>query len=126
MADAAEIVAAFQQAMGKGEFASARKLLRDDVSFIGPIGNFNGADALIAALRELQAHVEHAEMRRVFADGEDVLVVFDLVIKTPHHTATIAEWYRVKNRKIGMMRAMFDARPIDALLKTLTARAGFA
>ena len=121
MAGAAEIVAAFQQAMGWADFASARKLLRDDVSFIGPTGSFSDADALIAALRALQANVESADIRRVFADGQDVCVVFDLVIKNPRHTALIAEWYRLEDGKIGMMRAIFDARPLDAMLKTLAA-----
>lgn len=124
MAAAAEIVAAFQQAMGRGDYASARALLRDDVSFFGPVGSFGDADALIAALRVLQANVESADIRRVFADGQDVCVVFDLVFKEPRHTAPVAEWYRLEGGKIGMMRAMFDARPVDALLNALAAQQG--
>ncbi|HEX3538684.1 MAG TPA: nuclear transport factor 2 family protein [Stellaceae bacterium] len=124
MAGSAEIVAAFQQAMSQGDFAVARKLLRDDVSFVGPIGSFGDADSLLAALRALQANVESADIRKVFADGQDVCVVFDLAFKQPRHTALIAEWHKVEDGRIAMMRAMFDARPFDAMLKRLFDRHG--
>ncbi|HWB50915.1 MAG TPA: nuclear transport factor 2 family protein [Stellaceae bacterium] len=119
MAGAAEIVTAFQQAMGREDFAAARRLLHDHVSFAGPIGSFSDADSLLARLRALQANVASAEARRIFADGQDVCVVFDLVFKAPRRSALVAEWYRVERDRITMMRAMFDARPFDAMLRTL-------
>jgi len=51
MSNASKIVAAFQQAMGGGDFIAARQLLRDDLSFRGPIGTFDSADALMEVLK---------------------------------------------------------------------------
>ena len=116
VSDASRIVAAFQQAMGSGDFVAARKLLRDDLSFRGPIGTFDSADALTEALKRLQSFVERADVRKMFADGDDVCVLFDLVTNTPGGTALVAEWYRVERGKIAMMRAMFDARRFAAML----------
>jgi hypothetical protein len=116
MSDARRVVSAFQQAVGRGDFATARTLLRDDLSFRGPIGTFDNADALMDALQKLQGSVERVDTRKVFADGNDVCVLFDLVTKTPGGTALVAEWYRVDGGKIAMMRAMFDARPFAAML----------
>jgi hypothetical protein len=67
----------------------------------------------MAALKRLQSFVERADLRKLFADGEDVCVVFDLVTNTP---GGAAEWYRVEGGKIAMMRAMFDARRFAAML----------
>src|SRR6266403_2007767 len=67
MSDASKIVAAFQQAMGRCDFIAARKLLRDDLSFRGPIGTFDSAEALMEALKRLQSFVERADVRKLFA-----------------------------------------------------------
>jgi|SRR5437762_5449794 len=117
MADAAEIVSDFRQTMGRGDFASARRLLRDDLSFRGPIGVFDTADAFIEAWKALPMVVERVEVRKVFADGGDVCVLFDLVTKRPAVTVLVAEWYRVTDGQIAMMRAVFDARPFAAVLQ---------
>ena len=115
MFDASKVVSDFQQAMGRGDFGAARKLLRDEVSFRGPIGTFDKAEDLIEALKKLQSIVERADVKKIFTDGNDVCVLFDLVIRAPGGTVFIAEWYRVDGGKIAMMRAVADARPFAAL-----------
>jgi len=64
MSDASKIVAAFQQAMGRGDFIAARQLLHDDLSFRGPIGTFDSAEALMEALKRLQSFVERVDVGR--------------------------------------------------------------
>src|SRR5947199_161508 len=41
MANAKEIVMAYQKALGKGDFASARRYMHDDLSFVGPFESLN-------------------------------------------------------------------------------------
>ena len=38
-----EIVESYQAALGKGDFATARKLMQDDMTFQGPLDTFNKA-----------------------------------------------------------------------------------
>ena len=90
MADATKVVSDFRQAMGRGDFASARQLLHEDLSFRGPIGAFDTADAFIEAWKTLPIVVEQVEVRKVFADAADVCVLFDLVAKRPAVTVLVA------------------------------------
>ncbi len=117
MSDATKAVSDFRQATGSGDFASARQLLRDNLSFRGPIGAFDTADAFIEAWKTLPMVVERVEVRKIFADGADVCVLFDLLTSTPAASALVAEWYSVADDRIAMMRAIFDARPFAAALK---------
>ena len=49
-------------------------------------------------------------MKKIFADGNDVCVLYDLVSNTPIGTAFVCEWYQVKGDKIAEVRTVFDAR----------------
>ena len=43
-ASASEVVESYRAALGKGDFATARNLLQDDMIFQGPLDTFNKAD----------------------------------------------------------------------------------
>jgi ketosteroid isomerase-like protein len=101
----------FFKAWTTGDFDTARSLLHDDVSFSGPIDRFDNADAYLGALRGLSQIVKGAEEQKVFVDGDDVCVIYDLVTNTPAGTAPTAEWYHLRDGKISAVRVYFDARP---------------
>jgi len=54
-------------------------------------------------------------VKKVFAEGNDMCVLYDMVINTPAGTAFIVEWYQVRDEKIGALWAVFDARPFAAM-----------
>ena len=116
MADAARVAEEFFAAwMGK-DFDRARALLHDDLSFQGPIDSFDDADAYIQAIRGLSQIVTGADKRKVFVDGDDVCVIYDL--KTaPVPSAPTAEWYRVRDGRIASIQVFFDARPFAPLFE---------
>ena len=105
----------FFKAWTTGDFDSARALLHDDLSFEGPIDSFDNADAYIGALRGLSQIVKSAEEQKVFVDGNDVCVIYNLVTASPAGTAPTAEWYHLRNGKISSVRVFFDARPFAAM-----------
>lgn len=115
MANASRIVSDYQLAIGKGDFNSARKLLRDNLSFYGPIDTFHSPDPYLESLKKLHHIIERIDVKRVFADGNDVCVLYDMVTNTPAGTAFIAEWYRVEGDQIAEIRVVFDARPFAAM-----------
>ena len=106
-----EIVDQYYAAWTNKDFATARRLLHDDLSFHGPIDTFDNADDYLAALTRLASIVTRVERRKVFVDGQDVCEVYDLVTATPAGTAPVAEWLTVKDDKIAAIRVFFDARP---------------
>jgi limonene-1,2-epoxide hydrolase len=114
-ASAIEVVESYQAALGKGDFASARNLMQDNMIFEGPIDTFNKADDYLAANKRLASIVQHIDLKKVFADGDDICVLYEMVTNTPAGTAFIAEWYQVKGGKIAFIRAVFDARPFAAM-----------
>src|SRR5205814_7713030 len=114
-ASAREIVESYREALGKGDFASARNLMQDNMVFEGPLDTFNKADDYLAANKKLASIIQRIDLKKVFVDGDDVCVLYEMVTNTPAGTAFIAEWYQVKDGKIAALRAVFDARPFATL-----------
>jgi len=115
MASAKEIVERYKAAMGRGDFTAARQLLHDDLLFQGAIDTFNRADEYLEASKRLANIIQRIDVKKVFAEGNDVCVLYEMVTNTPAGTAFIVEWYQVRGEKIGSLRAVFDARPFAAL-----------
>ena len=117
MEQAKEVVQGFQKAMGAGDWAPARRYLSDDLNFVGPFESFTKSDDYLAALQKLHHIVERVEPRKMFVDGEDVCMLYDMVTSTPAGTAFISEWYKVKGGKVASVRVVFDPRPFAPLFK---------
>ena len=52
-----DVVAAYQKALGDGNFEAARAVLKDDLRFKGPFEEITGADAYLKTVRGLWAIV---------------------------------------------------------------------
>jgi ketosteroid isomerase-like protein len=105
----ASVSSEFFSAFHKGDMAAARRLLRDDLTFKGPLDTFNNADDYVKAIGALAPIIKGIEFRRVLVDGDDVATFYDML--TPMGTAPIAEWHHIQDGKISAIQAYFDARP---------------
>lgn len=103
------LVERYHEAWKQHDFDTARSLLRDDLSFHGPIDTFERADDYVDALRRLQPMVEGVELAMIVSEGDDAVVLFDLI--TPKGRTPVAEWYHVEADKITAVRVYFDPRP---------------
>ena len=110
---AAEIVQSYNDAVGRGDFKAARKFLQDDLSFQGPLDTFNRAEDFLAAIQRLAGIVEAVDVKKMFVDGDDVCVLYDM--KSKAGTSFIAEWFRIRGGRIASIRVVFDARSFVAL-----------
>ena len=115
MENAVGIVQTFMHAVQTGDPATARKQLADDLSFQGPLETFAKPEPYLESLGRLHHIIERVDVKKMFVDGEDVCLLYDMVTNTPAGTAFIAEWYRVKHGKIREIRVVFDARPFAAM-----------
>lgn len=113
MTHAKDVVAKYQEAMGRGDWKGMRSHLRDDLEFSGPLDSFHRADDYIAALQKLYPMVEGVDIKRIFAEGDDVAVLCDLKFKPPMPTMYVVEWYQVKGDKIARVQVVFDPRPMS-------------
>lgn len=115
MAKAGELVHGFMGAMQTGDFAAARKFLHDKLSFTGPLETFDRPEPYLEALKKLHGMVQRVDMKKMFVDGNDVCLLYDLVTNTPAGTSFVCEWMQVENDKIRAIRVVFDARPFAAM-----------
>jgi ketosteroid isomerase-like protein len=112
---ARNVVERYHDAWQRHDFETVRGLLHDDLSFRGPFDTFEKADDFVEAIRGLAPIVRDVELKKVFVDGDDVCLLFDMVTNTPAGTQPIAEWHRVRGDRLATIRAYFDARPFAAL-----------
>jgi hypothetical protein len=116
MPSTADVAETFIAAWTSKDFNRARALLHDDLSFQGPIDTFSDADSYLRAIQGLSQIVTGVDRHKVFVDGDDVCVIYDL--KTaPVPSSPTAEWYHVREGKIASIRVFFDARPFAPLFE---------
>ena len=118
MKSAREVVAAYQEAMGKGDWKRARSYLKDDLSFSGPLDRFSRADDYVGALQRLYPMVDNVDVKGVFSEKDQVVILCDLQFKPPLPTIYVVEWYTVSEEKISRVQVVFDPRPMVAVRGT--------
>jgi hypothetical protein len=116
MVGAKDVVMGFQSAMGKNDWAGARKQFADRLDFTGPFDRFSTPEEYLSSLQKLHPIVERVDLKKMFVDGDDVCLLYDLVTRTPAGTAFVAEWYHVVDGKIDRVHVVFDARPFAAMM----------
>ena len=82
MPTAEKIVSDLREALGSGDFAAARQFLNSDFSFQGPIDTFTSPEPYLESLKKLHPIVKRIEVRKLFVDGNDVCVLYDMVTNT--------------------------------------------
>src|SRR5690242_11077336 len=88
MTNSAEIVERYLGALYGGDPQTARQHLADNLSFRGPAASFSSADEYLRATEHAVRIVSGLEKRKVFVDGPDVCMFYDLLID--HPVASIA------------------------------------
>lgn len=106
-----KLVRAWVAAFYGGDAETARRHLADDVAFVGPSAQFHGADALVRTMGHVAPGVERVEIERVFVDGDEVALFYDLVLDHAVRRMSIAEWDTLRDGKIASIRLVLDTGP---------------
>jgi hypothetical protein len=115
-----DVVARYQAALSSGDLETARRLLNDDLRFKGPFDTFQTADEYWKAIQGLRSIVDSVDVQHISSDGDQVVVLYDMVTNTPAGTQLVCEWYGVDGNKIAWIRALFDSAPF-AFLRSASA-----
>jgi hypothetical protein len=105
--NAKDTVLSFIKALNDENFALARTLANDNLSFIGVLGSRDGADAYFRDMENMKLKYD---IRKAFADGEDVCLLYD--IDMAGLSIFGCGWYHLVNGKISSLRVVFDPRPV--------------
>ena len=81
---------------------------------------FDNAEDFVAVLKKLGPIVKGMETKKVFADGNDVCLIYDFVTNVPEIGATkMAEWFHVQDSRIASIHIYFDPRPYVAVFEQM-------
>ena len=111
MTQSSDIVHAFLHALGARDFKTAETLLAKEFTFQGPFDTFRDPKSYLGALQKIYPIVKAVKVQKLFEDGEEACLLYDMETNTPIGTAFICEWFKVQDGKIASIRAVFDARP---------------
>jgi limonene-1,2-epoxide hydrolase len=105
-----EIVLSFLDALNSRDLKSAGNYVAEDVSFFAPDGApVRGAQAYFNGWKPLGLRYE---IKKTFADDNDVCVLYDITFSKPVVTLLACGLYSVDNGKISSIRVIFDPRPL--------------
>jgi limonene-1,2-epoxide hydrolase len=105
--NAREVVLSFIQALNDEDFAAARNLLDDNMSFVGILGTRNDAESYIKDMERMKFKYD---IRKVFVDGNDVCLWYD--IQMSGIEVLTCGWYHIVDGKIQSLKVVFDPRPV--------------
>ena len=118
MNNAGEIVERYFTALYAGDLETARQYLADNVSFRGPAASFSGADTYLKATQHALRALKRVDKRKVFVDGSDVCILFDLHIDHPVESIAIADFYHLEGGKIASIQSILDTGPLTSSTPT--------
>jgi YHS domain-containing protein len=114
MPNTGDIVERYFTALYAGDSETARQYLAENVSFRGPAASFSGADNYLKATEHVVRAVKRVDKRKMFVDGSDVCIFFDLHIDHPVESIAIADWYHLEDGKIASIRSILDTGPFTS------------
>jgi ketosteroid isomerase-like protein len=106
--DPKAIALAYVDACGRGDLDAVAPLLAPDVRFAGPGNTLEGAAGYLAVLRRLAPVWVRSDVKKVFADGADVCVIYDFVTDTAAGAVPIVEWLGIEDGRIASVALFFD------------------
>jgi limonene-1,2-epoxide hydrolase len=104
-----EVVLGLGKALNDGNYEAARRYVSDSMSYVGPFGSHDGAEAYLHEME--QRHLKF-DILKIFADNKDVCVLYDITVSGI--TLFACGWFQVEAGKVKSMRVTFDPRPLLA------------
>lgn len=104
---AKKVVLSFITALNNEDFEEAKSYVEDDMKFDGVLGSRNGSEAYFNDMEKMRFKYE---IKKVFADGNDVCLLYD--INMGNATIFTCGWYKVRDGKISSLKVVFDPRPV--------------
>ncbi len=99
-----ETVMSYIKALDDQRYEEAMNLLHNGVGIRGPSGETFGKP--LPFVEMLKKYRGKYDVKKVFADGEDVCVLYNLIIGgSPVYTSS---WYKVRDGKIISIHTVFD------------------
>jgi limonene-1,2-epoxide hydrolase len=112
---AMEIVMEFIEALERKDFETVRSYISDNIHVLAPgpveLTTFSQAGAFTTYLEH--ANLPKLEIKKEFADSNDVCLLYEMNYREPPVTTFVCGWFHVNDdRKISSLRFVLDPRPL--------------
>ena len=112
---AKEIVMDFIQALERKDFKTVRSYISDNISVLAPgpveVTSFNKAEPFTTYLKH--ANLPKLEIKKEFADSNDVCLLYEMNYREPPLTTFVCGWFHVDaDGKINSLRFVLDPREL--------------
>jgi hypothetical protein len=97
-----ELATEYVRAIGEKRLDLLAGLLHPDFEGRRPSGSVIDKDGYLDGSRRLALILLRTEIRRVFVEGDEVVVIYDMVTDTPAETVLTSEWLTVAD---GLVRS---------------------
>jgi hypothetical protein len=114
----------YLNAVGKQQYSKVEALLAPDLQFRGPSMTRTSAEEFLGALKRLAAIHVRNDVKRVFADGDEVCVIYDFVTDTAAGALPTIEWLRFEGDRIRSIDLYYDRLPWQTVMAVIAERAG--
>jgi limonene-1,2-epoxide hydrolase len=112
-----EIVMKFAEALKQQDFKTVRSSISDNISVLAPgprpveLITFNRAEPYVTYLEN--SNLSRFEIKKEFADNNDVCLLYDAIYREPVVTVFVCGWFHVNDdRKIDSIRFVADPRTL--------------
>jgi limonene-1,2-epoxide hydrolase len=112
---AKEIVMEFIDALERKDFKTVRSYISDNISVLAPgpveLTTFNRAEPFATYLEH--ANLPRLEIKKEFADSNDVCLLYEMNYREPPVTTFVCGWFHVNDEgKISSLRFVLDPRTL--------------
>jgi len=106
--EAKQVALEYIEACGRKDYDTVSRLLSPSMTFVGPGNALTGAAPYLAVFQRLGPVWSRSDVKKVFVDGDEVVVIYDFVTDTPAGAVPIVEWLRVEDGQIASVILFFD------------------
>lgn len=121
--DRKTLALAYLDAVAKQQYDRLEALLAPDLHFKGPAMTRTSAEDYVGALKRLGVIHVRSDVRRVFADGDEVCVIYDFVTDTAAGAVPTIEWLHFEGARIRAIDLFYDRQPWQTVTAAIAERA---
>jgi hypothetical protein len=103
-----ELVTSYVQAVGEKRLEALPAMLDADCEFIIGDTSLRGREAFVGGFERLAPIILRNDIRKVFVDGDEAVVVYDFVTDTPAGAVVSVEHIKTRNGLIASSLLVFE------------------
>jgi hypothetical protein len=103
-----DLVTAYIEAVGNHRLEALPAMLEPDVEFVVGDTRIRGVEGFVAAFERLTPIILRNDIRKVVADGDEAIVIYDFVTDTPAGAVISVEHIKFRNGRIASVLLVFE------------------